>query len=98
MLNQRAYRRVCRFFYIAQSIEPLEQRQLINGVRFDYLNAELRKMNADFIDEHYYRKPEWFFANAKRYDNYPRNSSKIFSGEYAAQSDYTGSGKNKTAG
>ena len=60
-----------------------------NGERFDYLNAELRKMNADIIDEHYYRKPEWFLTNAARYDNYPRNASKIFAGEYAAQSDHT---------
>jgi alpha-L-arabinofuranosidase len=66
-----------------------------NGERFDYLNGELRKMNADIIDEHYYRRPEWFLANAARYDNYPRNASKIFAGEYAAQSDYTVSVNNK---
>ena len=66
-----------------------------NGERFDYLNGELRGMKADIIDEHYYRKPEWFFSNAKRYDDYPRNGSKIFCGEYAAQSDYTVSPNNK---
>ena len=66
-----------------------------NGERFDYLNGELRKMNADIIDEHYYRRPEWFLANAARYDNYPRNTSKIFAGEYAAQSDHTVSIDNK---
>lgn len=58
-----------------------------NGERFDSLNLALRSIKADIIDEHYYRKPEWFLANAKRYDNYPRNESKIFGGEYAAQSD-----------
>ena len=66
-----------------------------NGDRFDYLNSELRKMNADIIDEHYYRRPEWFLQNAKRYDNYPRTGSKIFGGEYAAQSDKTVSVNNK---
>lgn len=66
-----------------------------NGERFDYLNTELRNMNADIIDEHYYRRPEWFLANAARYDNYPRNGSKIFAGEYAAQSDHTVSIENK---
>lgn len=66
-----------------------------NGDRFDYLNGELRALHADIIDEHYYRKPEWFFANARRYDNYPRNGSKIFGGEYAAQSDHTVSVSNK---
>jgi alpha-L-arabinofuranosidase len=52
-------------------------------------------MKADIIDEHYYRKPDWFFRNASRYDNYPRNSSRIFGGEYAAQSDHTVSIDNK---
>ncbi|MBS1566940.1 MAG: alpha-L-arabinofuranosidase, partial [Bacteroidetes bacterium] len=66
-----------------------------NGARFDYLNTELRKMNADIIDEHYYRRPEWFFANVRRYDSYPRNGSKIFGGEYAAQSNQTVSADNK---
>lgn len=66
-----------------------------NGDRFDYLNTALRKVNADLIDEHYYRRPEWFLENAARYDNYPRNSSKIFAGEYAAQSDKTVSVNNK---
>ncbi|MDB5275400.1 MAG: alpha-L-arabinofuranosidase [Ferruginibacter sp.] len=66
-----------------------------NGDMFDYLNKELHAMKADIIDEHYYQKPEWFLANAKRYDNYPRNGSKVFGGEYAAQSDKTVSIDNK---
>src|ERR1019366_3983434 len=54
---------------------------------------------ADLIDEHYYRRSEWFLANTTRYDNYPRNGSKIFAGEYAAQSDQTVNikGKNNMA-
>lgn len=66
-----------------------------SGDRFDYLNTNLRKMNADLIDKHYYRKPEWFLENVSRYDNYPRNGPKIFVGEYAAQSDKTVSVSNK---
>lgn len=65
-----------------------------NGDRFDYLNKELRSMNADIIDEHYYRTPDWFLKNAGRYDSYDRNASKVFAGEYAAQSDKTVSVKN----
>lgn len=67
-----------------------------NGERFDYLNGELRKMNADFIDEHYYRKPEFFFQNARRYDSYPRTGSKIFGGEYASHVDKTAGGTRNT--
>ena len=66
-----------------------------DGARFDALNTALRTLNADFIDEHYYRKPDWFLQNARRYDNYPRNGPKIFAGEYAAQSDKTVSINNK---
>ncbi|HEX6427361.1 MAG TPA: alpha-L-arabinofuranosidase C-terminal domain-containing protein [Niastella sp.] len=67
-----------------------------NGERFDYLNGELRTMNADFIDEHYYRKPEWFFQNARRYDTYPRTGSKVFGGEYASHVDKTVGGTRNT--
>ncbi len=55
-----------------------------DGGRFNYLNTELRKMKTDFIDEHYYRKPDWFLSNAARYDTYERSGTKIFAGEYAA--------------
>jgi alpha-L-arabinofuranosidase len=57
------------------------------GERFEELNAGLRKMGIDFIDEHYYRKPGWFFANAGRYDRYPRTGPKIFAGEYAGHDE-----------
>lgn len=67
-----------------------------DGEMFDYLNPNLRKMKADFIDEHYYNRPEWFLGNAKRYDNYDRKEvSKVFAGEYAGQSDKTVSEKNQ---
>lgn len=66
-----------------------------SGERFEYLDKKLRKMNADIIDEHFYRRPEWFLQNASRYDNYDRKGSKIFAGEYAAQSDRTVSVNNK---
>ena len=66
-----------------------------SGERFDYLNGELRKMNADIIDEHYYRDPKWFRENARRYDSYDPKSSKVFAGEYAAQSKGIASIDNK---
>lgn len=67
-----------------------------DGEMFNYLNNNLRQMNADFIDEHYYNRPEWFLKNANRYDNYDRkNVSKVFAGEYAGQSDNMVSIKNE---
>jgi alpha-L-arabinofuranosidase len=55
----------------------------------------LRSLNPQLVDEHYYRPPKWFRDNASRYDNYSRNSYKIFAGEFAAQSQFTTSPDNK---
>jgi alpha-L-arabinofuranosidase len=38
---------------------------------------------ADVIDEHYYSNPEFFIANAHKYDSYDRKGPKIYVGEYA---------------
>ena len=62
---------------------------------FKFAAGELKKTNANIVDEHYYRPPGWFRDNAARYDNYDRNSYKIFAGEYAAQSVFTCSPDNK---
>ncbi len=56
------------------------------GDKFTYLWDELVKLNADFVDEHYYQSPSWFLKNAGRYDAYPRKGPKVFAGEYAAHS------------
>lgn len=55
-----------------------------SGKMFDYAWKELKNLNPDLIDEHYYMPPEWFLNNAGRYDNYDRNCIKVFAGEYAA--------------
>lgn len=65
------------------------------GELFDYAKKELKDLDAEIIDEHYYNKPEWFFKNASRYDNYDRKGPKVFAGEYAAQSVATVSPENK---
>lgn len=57
-----------------------------DGPKFDYLWGKLRELNAEIVDEHYYRNPAWFLANATRYDSYDRKGPKVFAGEYAAQS------------
>jgi alpha-N-arabinofuranosidase len=57
-----------------------------DGEHFDYAMEELKKLDAQLIDEHYYKSPQWFRENATRYDKYDRKGPKIFAGEYAAQS------------
>ncbi|TCD05619.1 alpha-L-arabinofuranosidase [Pedobacter frigidisoli] len=65
------------------------------GDRFNLLNTSLRENKADFIDEHYYRPADWFLKNAGRYDNYPRNDTKVFVGEYAVHADSKVLGSNR---
>jgi len=68
-----------------------------DGHLFDYAHRELKKLNAEIIDEHYYQDIVWFKNNATRYDNYDRNGPKIFAGEYAAQSVAVVSPENKNS-
>ena len=75
---------------IVSSVGPFPEGEL-----FDYAAKELKELNADIVDEHYYRNPEWFLENSNRYDNYDRKGPKIFAGEYAAQSVATVSPDNK---
>lgn len=53
------------------------------GEQFDYLWGEMKKIDVDLVDEHYYKEPAWFLENAARYDNYSRKGPKVFAGEYA---------------
>ncbi len=54
-----------------------------DGKEFDYLWPEMKRLKVDLVDEHYYKDPEWFLNNAKRYDSYDRKGPKVFAGEYA---------------
>jgi alpha-N-arabinofuranosidase len=66
-----------------------------DGELFDTASKRLGELKADYVDEHYYAKAEWFRQHADRYDKYVRGGPKIFAGEYAAQSVNTGSPENK---
>lgn len=55
-----------------------------DGEYFDYLWPKMKELKVDLVDEHYYRSPEWFLSNAKRYDRYDRNGPKVFAGEFAS--------------
>ena len=55
-----------------------------DGDQFDYLWPEMKRLGVDFVDEHYYKPPEWFYDNAGRYDGYDRKGPKVYAGEYAS--------------
>jgi len=52
----------------------------------DYLWSQYRRLKAEIVDEHFYRRPDWFLDNTGFYDNYDRSESELFVGEYGAQS------------
>ncbi|HKZ64702.1 MAG TPA: alpha-L-arabinofuranosidase C-terminal domain-containing protein, partial [Chitinophagaceae bacterium] len=66
-----------------------------DGELFDYAMDEMKRLNAEIVDEHYYKPPQWFRENSTRYDSYDRNGPKVFAGEYAAQSVAIASPDNK---
>ncbi len=58
-----------------------------NGhAEIEYLWEQWRQLKPEIVDEHFYRQPDWFLENVGWYDNYDRNSPKLFVGEYASQS------------
>ncbi|MDR2968016.1 MAG: carbohydrate binding domain-containing protein [Tannerellaceae bacterium] len=57
------------------------------GESYDFLWPEMKRMELDLVDEHFYRSPEWFLGSAKRYDAYDRNGPKVFAGEYACHTE-----------
>jgi len=65
------------------------------GSFFDLAEMKLKQSKAALVDEHYYNRPEWFFENVKRYDNYNRDGYKIFVGEYAGASKQMASPENR---
>ena len=75
---------------LVSSADPFTDRE-----NFKTQWAKLRELNADLVDEHFYRPPAWFFQNATRYDSYPRTGPHIFAGEYAAHTKPVGSGESR---
>lgn len=59
------------------------------GEDFDLGWTAMKKLNADLVDEHFYRPEAWFLSHGLRYETYDRKGPKVFAGEYACH----GSGK-----
>ena len=53
------------------------------GEWFEDLWKEMRRLDVDLVDEHYYSWEGFYEKRADRYDNYPRTGPKVFAGEYA---------------
>jgi len=55
-----------------------------SGEDFDKGWKLANNLQVPVIDEHYYTSPEWFISNQYRYDQYDRQHSQVYLGEYAS--------------
>lgn len=51
------------------------------NLAWDTARAKFQDVN---VDEHFYKPQKWFYQQVNRYDNYKRNTAKVFVGEYAS--------------
>ncbi|MFA7052788.1 MAG: alpha-L-arabinofuranosidase C-terminal domain-containing protein [Kiritimatiellia bacterium] len=80
-----------RYAIIAQAVKAKHPEIAIissagaapEGPMFELAWRRLPEMQAELVDEHFYKPPEWFLAQATRYDRYDRNGPKVYVGEYA---------------
>ena len=80
-----------RYAVIAQAVKAKHPEITIvssagaapEGPTFELAWKRLPELKAELVDEHFYKPPEWFFAQANRYDAYDRSGPKVYVGEYA---------------
>ncbi len=58
-----------------------------DGEDFDRGWKVADELRVPMVDEHYYKRPQWFWDNLARYDAYDRAGAAVYLGEYAAHDD-----------
>ena len=68
-------------------LKILELRRCLSS-DFDSGWQFANQQHIEMIDEHSYKSAEWFIENQNRYDNYKRNATRVYVGEYAAWTNH----------
>ena len=55
------------------------------GSAYEYGWRAAKDNNIAIVDEHYYNSPGWYFNHRDFYDNYDRNGTKVYLGEWASK-------------
>ena len=55
------------------------------GSDYEYGWREAKAKNIPIVDEHYYNSISWYFHHRDFYDNYDRNGTKVYLGEWASK-------------
>ena len=58
------------------------------GSDYEYGWKEAKKHNIEMVDEHYYNSPGWYFHHRDFYDDYDRNGTKVYLGEWASKGNH----------
>ena len=55
------------------------------GSDYEYGWQEAKEKDIPIVDEHYYNSPGWYFHHRDFYDNYDRQGTKVYLGEWASK-------------
>lgn len=55
------------------------------GSDYEFGWKEAKEKKIEIVDEHYYNTTGWYFHHRDFYDNYDRNGTKVYLGEYASK-------------
>lgn len=55
------------------------------GSDYEYGWKDAKAHKIEVVDEHYYNTPGWYFHHRDFYDNYDRNGTKVYLGEWASK-------------
>ncbi len=55
------------------------------GSDYEYGWTAARQHGIEIVDEHYYNSPGWYFHHQDFYDNYSRQGTKVYLGEWASK-------------
>lgn len=55
------------------------------GSDYEYGWQAAKDNRIEIVDEHYYNTPGWYFNHRDYYDNYDRNGTKVYLGEWASK-------------
>lgn len=55
------------------------------GSDYEFGWKEAKEKKIEIVDEHYYNSTGWYFHHRDFYDNYDRNGTKVYLGEYASK-------------
>lgn len=85
-----------RYIYLTEGVKKAHPEITVvgtvgpnwKGSDYEYGWEAAKKHNIEMVDEHYYNSPGWYFNHRDFYDNYGRNGTKVYLGEWASRGNH----------